>query len=333
MPNGAKSGAHPRDILFRGEKPFPILPACDHYAGNEKLWLKALALQVELGPIFDLTCDCEDGAAPGREKEHAETVVKTIMSAANVHGRAGARVHDHSHPHWKADVDVIVSGAGARLSHITIPKPTAARQVAEMIDYIAVVAARHGVKRDIPINVLVETHGALHEAFEIAALPCMQVLDFGLMDLVSAHHGAIAASAMRSPGQFEHHVTVRAQTEIVAAAFAAGIVPAHGVTLDIKNPQTAHDDATRARREFGFLRKWSIHPIQIRPIVDAMKPAQTDVDDAARILLAAQQADWGPIQDSGEMHDRATYRYFWEVLQKARVTGVSMPEAAAQAFF
>ena len=42
-------GAHLRDVLFRGEKPFPILPAVDHYAGNEKLWLKALDLQVKLG--------------------------------------------------------------------------------------------------------------------------------------------------------------------------------------------------------------------------------------------------------------------------------------------
>ena len=329
MPNGA----HPRDVLFRGEKPFPILPAVDHYAGNEKLWLKALDLQVKLGPIFDLTCDCEDGAAPGREKDHAETVVKTIHSTANVHGRAGARVHDHSHPNWKAVVDIIVSGAGNRLSHITIPKPTAARQVAEMIDYIGKVAASHGVKRDIPINVLVETHGALHEAFEIAALPCMQVLDFGLMDLVSSHHGAIPTSAMRSPGQFEHHLIVRAKTELVAAALAAGIVPAHGVTLDMKNPQTAHDDAVRARKEFGFLRKWSIHPIQIQPIVDAMKPQHAEVEDAARILLAAQKADWGPIQDNGEMHDRATYRHFWELLQKARVTGAEMPAEAATAFF
>ena len=36
---------HPRDVLFPGEKPFPALPAVDHYAGSEKLMHKALALQ------------------------------------------------------------------------------------------------------------------------------------------------------------------------------------------------------------------------------------------------------------------------------------------------
>ena len=62
---------HPKAVLFAGEKPFPILPAVDHYAGSEKLMRKALQLQKELGPIFDITCDCEDGAHAGAEREHA----------------------------------------------------------------------------------------------------------------------------------------------------------------------------------------------------------------------------------------------------------------------
>jgi hypothetical protein len=50
------------------------------------------------------------------------------------------------------------------------------------------------------------------------------------------------------------------------------------------------------------------------------------------ILLAAQQAGWGPIQYAGESHDRATYRYYWNVLQKARTTGVPVPADADRAF-
>jgi citrate lyase subunit beta/citryl-CoA lyase len=138
---------------------------------------------------------------------------------------------------------------------------------------------------------------------------------------------------MRSPGQFEHKLLARAKTEVVAAALANGIVPAHNVTLDLKNVEATFADARRARNEFGFLRMWSIYPAQIQPIVDAMKPDYSEVQDAANILLAAQAADWGPIQYAGELHDRATYRYFWEVLQKAKVTGVELPVEAARAFF
>jgi len=64
-----------------------------------------------------------------------------------------------------------------------------------------------------------------------------------------------------------------------------------------------------------------------------MKPDYSEVRDAAAILLAAQAAEWGPIQYAGELHDRATYRYFWEILQKAKVTGVELPGDAAKAFF
>ena len=324
---------HPSEALFKGEKPFPVIPSCEHFAGSEKLIVKALALQGELGPIFDVTCDCEDGAQAGAEKEHAEMVVRVLNSPANKHRMAGVRIHDPTHPAWKQDVDVVVSGAGNALAYITIPKATSVAQVAEMIIHIEQVAARYRTRRPIPIHALVETHGALREADAIARLPGMQVLDFGLMDFVSGHHGAVPASAMRSPGQFEHRLLARAKTEVVAAALANGIVPAHNVTLDLKNAYQAYQDAWRARHEFGFLRMWSIYPAQIQPIVDAMKPDYSEVQDGAAILLAAQAADWGPIQYGGALHDRATYRYYWEILQKARVTGVQIPEDAAKVFF
>jgi citrate lyase subunit beta/citryl-CoA lyase len=327
------SAIHPNQALFGGEKPFPIIPSCEHFAGSEKLILKALSLQDSLGPIFDITCDCEDGAAAGQEREHAEMIVRVLNSEANKHRMAGVRIHDYTHAAWRLDVDILVGGAGKLLAYITIPKCTKAAQAAEMIAYIQKVAASHGITRQIPIHILIETHGALHEVYEIAALPWLQVVDFGLMDFVSGHHGAIPASAMRSPGQFEHRLLARAKAQVVAAALAHGVVPAHNVTLDLKNTETTFSDASRARNEFGFLRMWSIYPTQIPAIVDAMKPNYDEVTIASNILLAAQAAEWGPIQYDGELHDRATYRYFWEVLQKAKITNVAIPAESNAAFF
>jgi len=324
---------HPKDALFGGEKPFPLIPACEHFAGSEKLILKALALQDSIGAVFDITCDCEDGAASGQEREHAEMIVRVLNSDANKHKMAGARIHDYTHPAWKQDVNILVGGAGQVLSYITIPKCTMLAQAQEMIAYIQKMATFFGIQREIPVHILIETHGALRQAHEIATLPWVQVLDFGLMDFVSAHHGAIPASAMRSPGQFEHRLLARAKADVVAAALANGVVPAHNVTLDLKNIETTFSDASRARNEFGFMRMWSIYPTQIQAIVDAMKPNFDEVTDAANILLAAQQADWGPIQYAGELHDRATYRYFWEILQKANLTGVAISSEAQQRFF
>ncbi len=323
----------PDTVLFSGEKPFPVLPAVDHYAGAEKLMRKAMSLQSELGPIFDITCDCEDGARAGAEREHAEMCAALIMSAENVHGRVAARIHDVTHAHWQQDLDILVSRAGRRLPFITLPKPRSASDVATQIDELRRVERANDIDREIPVHVLIETHGALREVWDIAALPGVESLDFGLMDFVSGHHGAIPGSAMKSPGQFEHPLVTRAKCEISAAALANGVVPSHNVTTELNDLDMIRSDARRARQEFGYLRMWSIHPNQIVPIVEAMRPDFSEVQVATEILVAAQDADWGPIRHDGKLHDRASYRYYWELLRRARATGVALADDALGRFF
>ena len=325
--------AHPDQVLFQGEKPFPILPAVDHYAGSEKLMKKALAVQHELGAVFDITCDCEDGAHAGAEADHARMAAGVIMSEDNRFGRVGARIHDITHPHWEQDVDILVGLAGSRLAFLTIPKVRCAADAARQIESIRSAEERHGIERAIPVHVLIETHGALREAWEIAALDRVESLDFGLMDFVSGHHGAIPGSAMRSPGQFEHPLVTRAKCDISAAALANGVVPSHNVTTELKDIDYIRRDAERARKEFGYLRMWSIHPNQIVPIIEAMRPDFTEVEEAAEILIAAQDKHWGPIQHAGKLHDRASYRYYWELLKRARSTGMKIPDEASKRFF
>jgi len=324
---------HPANVLFAGEKPFPVLPAVDHYAGAEKLMRKAMQVQRDLGPIFDITCDCEDGARAGAEREHAEMCAELIMSSDNTHGRVAARIHDITHNCWEQDLEILVAGAGSRLPFITLPKPRSVADVRTQIGALRATEQRAGIARQIPVHVLIETHGALREVWEIAALPGVESLDFGLMDFVSGHHGAIPGSAMRSPGQFEHPLVTRAKCEISAAALANGVVPAHNVTTELNDLDIIRNDARRARIEFGYLRMWSIHPNQIVPIVEAMRPDFSEVQAAAEILLAAQEADWGPIRHDGKLHDRASYRYYWELLQRARSTGTELPAEVASRFF
>ena len=324
---------HPAAVLFAGEKPFPALPAVDHYAGAQKLMLKALKLQQELGPIFDLTCDCEDGARAGAEAEHAHMVAELVNGAENHFGRVGARIHDITHPHWVEDLEILMRGAGKRLAFITLPKVRSAQDAHTQIRELRRVEGDCAMTRTLPVHILIETHGALREVWDIAAIKGVESLDFGLMDFVSAHHGAIPGCAMKSPGQFEHPLIVRAKAEISAAALANGVVPAHNVTTELQDVTVIRHDAERARKEFGYLRMWSIHPNQILPIIAAMQPDFSEVEEALHILVAAQDADWGPIQHSGRLHDRASYRYYWELLQRARNTGVQLPDEARSRFF
>ena len=324
---------HPSTVLFPGEKPFPILPAVDHYSGSEKLMKKAPQLQNELGPVFDITCDCEDGARAGAEREHAEMCVGIITSQDNRFDRVAARVHDFTHEHWRDDLDILIPGAGARLPFVTFPKPRGVEDIRSQIAYLREVEKKAGLKREIPVHVLIETLGALHEVWEIAALPGVESLDFGLMDFVSGHHGAIPGAAMKSPGQFEHPLVARAKCEITTAALANGVIPTHNVTTELKDLDVIRQDARRARNEFGYLRMWSIHPNQIVPIVEAMRPDFSEVESATAILVAAQDKDWAPIAHEGRLHDRASYRYYWELLARAHATGMTLPPAAQERFF
>jgi citrate lyase subunit beta/citryl-CoA lyase len=339
---------NPAQALFDPEqRAVPALPVCDHYAGVEPRMTKSLQLQAELGPVFDVTLDNEDGAPVGREVEHARLIAGLLGGPLNRYGRVGVRLLPVSHPAF-AEVAGIVLGAGQRPAYLMIPKP---RGVA-CIDAAARTIDRLG-GADVPLHALVETHAALAEVAALAAHTRIESLSFGLMDFVSAHRGAIPQWAMSAEGQFEHPLVVRAKLEIAAACHAHGKVPAHGVVTEFKDSAALAEAARKAVDLLGFTRMWSIHPSQVRTIVAAFAPAAHEVAQAVAILQAAEAADWAPIRyqhghhdsphgghqdgQADTLHDRASYRYFWQVLQRAERTrlagAASLPEAVRKAWF
>lgn len=324
---------HPGSALFPSGDDLPLIPACDHYAGNERFLRKALELQAELGPVFDITADCEDGAPRGGEREHLGMILDGITSPANRYRQVGVRIHDHSSPLWREEIEQVVGRAGGTVSHLTIPKVENPRHLEEMLAHLSECARRTSLSRSIPVHVLIESAVAVERVREIAAVPGIRGLDFGLMDFVSSHGGAIPIEGMQSPGQFTHHLIVRAKVEVAAAALAHRLIPAHNVTPSFADAARTAADARTARLEFGFLRMWSVHPVQVRAIVTAMQPDLSLVERAGAILLAARQVAWGPISHEGTLHDRASYRALWQLVQRARRGGMALPPAVERAFF
>ena len=321
------TATHPRQALFDpGEPVATPLPVCDHYSGVEVRMRKSLELQAEMGPVFDVTLDGEDGAPVGGEVEHAHLICELINGKGNRWGRVGARVQPVDHPRFDEVVDLIVRQAGERLPYLMIPKPRGVADMQRAADAVDDAAQRHGIERTIPLHALVETHGALREADALAAHPRIESLSFGLMDFVSAHRGAIPQSGMSVQGQFEHPLVLRAKLEIASACHAHGKVPAHGVVTEFKDAAALQAAARRAAHELGFTRMWSIHPDQIRPIVAAFAPAADEVDEAATVIERAAAAAWAPVQVALRLLDRASYRYYWQVLERARRTGRTLPE-------
>lgn len=326
------SAAHPRLALFDPEEAaLPALPVCDHYAGVEARMRKSLQLQAEMGPVFDVTLDNEDGAPVGGEVEQAHLVAAQLAGPDNRHGRVGVRLLPWKHPRFD-DVAAVVLAALRRPAYLMLPKP------AGIADVQAAAQALDGAGAgDIPLHALIETHGALRDVFAIAAHPRIQSLSFGLMDFVSAHRGAIPQQAMSAQGQFDHPLVLRAKAEIAAACHANGKVPSHCVVTEFKDEAALQATAEAACRRLGYTRMWSIHPAQIRIIVDAFAPTAAEVDQAIEVITAAQAARWAPTRHRDALHDRASYRYFWQVIERAHRTsfagGPQLPAELRLAWF
>ncbi|MGJ7490463.1 HpcH/HpaI aldolase/citrate lyase family protein [Variovorax sp. ZT4R33] len=322
---------HPRDVLLGAQAGAIVLPVCDHYSGVEARMKKSLALQAEMAEefgacVFDVTLDCEDGAPVGGEAEHAQLVTELALGAA-AGLRVGVRVHPVDHAAFDADVATIAGRAGQRLSHLMVPKVESVADVAR-----AAAALDAAGATALPLHVLIESPLAVHNAFDIAAHPRVQSLSFGLMDFVSAHAGAIPADGMGVAGQFSHPLVVRAKLAIASAAHAHGKVPSHCVVTEFSNVEALRAAAKRAAGEFGYTRMWSIHPSQIRPILEAFAPDEGQIAQAVRIVDAAVRQEWAPVSIDGTLHDRASYRHFWQLLERAHATGRPLP-SEAQAWF
>ena len=327
---------HPRSALFDADEPAaPNLPVCDHYCGIESRMRKSLELQGELGPVFDVTLDAEDGAPVGGEIEHAHLIAAMLGSSANQFGRVGVRLLPVAHPRF-ADVASTVLRTTRPPAYLMLPKP---RSVADIDRAANALASLGGAA--VPLHALIETHGALQQVAAIAAHPRIESLSFGLMDFVSAHRGAIRASAMSVEGQFTHPLVLRAKLEIAAACHAENKTPSHCVVTEFKHTAALMDAAGRACSQLGYTRMWSIHPAQIRPIVDAFAPTVAEVDQAVEIIMAGHAANWAPISHKfghhDTLHDRASYRYYWQLLERAHRTaygdGPQLPADVRAAFF
>lgn len=350
--DGLAEAIHPREALLGAQGGFGFLPVCDHYSGVEARMRKSLDLQLQMHHefgawVFDVTLDCEDGAPAGGEADQARLVAELANEAAKkaslaglASTRVGVRLHAVDHYSFAQDAELVVSLAAKNLSYVMIPKVESVGDVDTAVLAVDKAAEMAGLQSNIPIHVLVESPAAVHRAFDIAAHPRVESISFGLMDFVSAHGGAIGSQAMgvrhaddrETLDQFHHPLVLRAKMEIASACHAHRKAPSHCVVTEFKDSAALERSARQAREALGYTRMWSIHPDQIRPILKAFSPAHTEVEMAARIIEKALANEWAPLSFAGTLHDRASYRYFWQLLERAHQTGVQVPQAM-QHFF
>jgi citrate lyase subunit beta/citryl-CoA lyase len=142
---------------------------------------------------------------------------------------------------------------------------------------------------------------------------------------------------MKSPGQFDHPLVARAKCAIAAAALGQrrrALAQRHDRTARSRRRSSARMRGARAS-EFGYLRMWSIHPNQVQPDLRRHAARLLDeVEEAAAILARrAGLPTGGRSSTYGRLHDRASYRYYWELLARAHATGMELPAGVQQQFF
>jgi citrate lyase subunit beta/citryl-CoA lyase len=300
----------------------PRCAPCEHIAGSEKFARKALQLQEQFlhpdgSSWVDITLDLEDGAPIGKEASLRETFVTLFNAPENRLQQMGIRIHAPTSPHCEADLEILLTGAGSAISYITIPKVTSVSEVLWINGIVTHHLAKNRLRRHIPLHLLIETPDALRSIEDLAKIPSVRSLDFGLMDFISHLGGAISSDCMKSPGQFTHPLLRNVKETIALAALRNNKIATHNVTVEIRKPEQAYQDSFKARHEFGFMRMWSIHPEQIPHIIKGMSPSAEEVREAVEVLALARKANWGPIEHTGRLHDRASFRYYWGILNRS----------------
>ena len=170
----------------------------------------------------------------------------------------------------------------------------------------------------LPLHVLIESPAAVHRAFEIAAHPRVQSLSFGLMDFVSAHGGAIPV------GRHGHRGPVHASAGGARqAGDRLGLPCARQGAVALRGDGIQGHESAGAQRRAGPRANSATRACgastrtRSAPSWKPSRRVRTKSTRLRKIITAAARADWAPISFEGKLQDRASYRYYWQVLERA----------------
>jgi len=144
-----------------------------------------------------------------------------------------------------------------------------------------------------PAVALVETAKAIRQLDAIAAVAGLARLAFGSVDL---------ALDLGFSGPDKGLDPLR--VDLVVASRAAGIAaPIGGVTVEFRDPAQVLSDARR-EAALGFGAKLCIHPAQVSPVHEALRPDASAVERARAIIAAFDAAGGGAAALDGKMLDK-----------------------------
>ena len=227
------------------------------------------------------------------------------------------------------DIAEIVTGAGANIDVIMVPKIKSQREVWFVDDLLTQLELKLGLEVGrIGIECLVEEVEALQTVDEIARCsPRLEALTLGVGDLSASqgmrlgHIGVTdGETSLRYPGDIWHY----ARTRMIVACRSAGIDAIDGPYANFASPG-GYEKSCGTFLMLGGVGKWCIHPSQIEIANRVFAPNDDEIAEAQAVIAAVSQAEeqgLGAATHNGMMIDAATTRLFQVTLDRAKQCGL-----------
>jgi malyl-CoA/(S)-citramalyl-CoA lyase len=302
---------------------------------------KVRAKVPEMAKEVDVVLANLEDAIPADAKEAARSGA-IEMGRATDFAKLGvgfwSRVNALNSPWHLDDVTQLVAGLGDRLDVIMVPKVEGPWDIHYIDQLLALLEAKHGVKKPILLHAILETSQGVANVEAIAgASPRMQGISLGPADLAASRKmkttrvggGHPGYRVLSDPGQ---ETRASAQQDLWHYTFAKmvdacvmhGIKPFYGPFGAIDDPEGCEQQFRNAYL-MGCVGAWSLHPSQIAIAKKVFTPDVEEVKLALRIL-EAMPGGTGVAMLDGKMQDDATWKQAKVIVDLAKLVAAKEPE-------
>ena len=260
-----------------------------------------------------LILDLEDAVAVS-EKDSARTLIRAILKQGEFGNcEVTVRINGLDTEYWREDLAAITPFG---ISGIRAPKVESAETVHILDEELSALEDKNGLPiGSTKIFCLLETAKGIWNAYDIAtASPRVTAIIPGGEDLTAD---------LRTSRSAEGTELEWSRRMIIIAARAAGVD-----ALDTVYPRITDDEGLRKEagfiKQLGFDGKSVIHPNQIPIIHDLFTPTEKEVEQAQKIVAAAQDAaerGLGAVSVDGRMVDTPVVRRAEYTLLRAGQNG------------
>lgn len=268
--------------------------------------------------------DLEDAVAPAEKAPSRKNVVDGLNGLDWGKKTRAVRVNGVQTYWCYEDLVEVVTGAGANIDVIIVPKPKSPRDVWFVDTLLTQLEGQLGLEIGrIGLELLIEETEALARVEEIAACcPRIEALILGFGDF-SASQGMRLSLHGKGEGKYPGDAWHYHRNRMTVAARANGLDAIDGPFADFRDDDGYRQEATWASA-LGAVGKWAIHPSQVGIANDVFSPTDKEIVRAKKMVeqvRAAEEGGSGAAASGGVMIDAATARLFEVTLERARRTG------------